>query len=75
MVLITMFPREIPRLTGSADVIVAEVLSQFRLVVGFRANAVAPHDEKIADNNIVSEHLSPLLRWSLSHVVSTTHVQ
>ena len=44
------------RLTGSADVDVAEVLSQFRLVVGFRAKAVAPHDEKFADN-LAFEHL------------------
>ena len=58
--------RSLPRLTGSADVDVAEVLSQFRLVVGFRAKAVAPQDEKIADN-LAFEHLS--------HVVSTTHVR
>ena len=38
--------RSLPRLTGRADVNVVEVLSQFRLVVGFRAKAVAPHDEK-----------------------------
>ena len=37
--------RSLPRLTGSADVDVAEVLSQFRLVVGFRAKAVAPNDD------------------------------
>ena len=37
--------RRLPRLTGSADVDVAEVLSQFRLVVGFRAKAVAPNDD------------------------------
>ena len=37
--------RSLPRLTGSADVDVAEVLSQFRLVVGFRAKAVALNDE------------------------------
>ena len=49
--------RSLPRLTGSADVDVAEVLSQFRLVVGFRAKAVAPHDEKFADN-LAFEHLS-----------------
>jgi len=49
--------RSLPRLTGSADVDVAEVLSQFRLVVGFRAKAVAPQDEKIADN-LAFEHLS-----------------
>ena len=49
--------RSLPRLTGSADVDVAEVLSQFRLVVGFRAKAVAPHDEKFADN-FAFEHLS-----------------
>ena len=39
--------RSLPRLSGSAHVDVAEVLSQFRLVVGFRAKAVAPHDDKI----------------------------
>ena len=49
--------RSLPRLTGSADVDVAEVLSQFRLVVGFRAKAVAPQDEKFADN-LAFEHLS-----------------
>ena len=49
--------RSLPGLTGSADVDVAEVLSQFRLVVGFRANAVAPHDEKFADD-LAFEHLS-----------------
>ena len=38
--------RSLPRLTGSADVGVAEVLPQFRLVVGFRAKAVAPHENK-----------------------------
>ena len=37
--------RSLPRLNGSADVDVAEVLSQFRLVVGFRAKAVALNDE------------------------------
>ena len=37
--------RSLPRLTGSADADVAEVLSQFRLVVGFRAKAVAPNDD------------------------------
>ena len=33
--------RSLPRVTGSTDVDVADVLSQFRLVVGFRAKAVA----------------------------------
>ena len=46
--------RSLPRLTGSADVDVAEVLSQFRLVVGFWAKAVGPHDEKFADNLALS---------------------
>ena len=49
--------RSLPRSTGSADVGVAEVLSQFRLVVGFREKAVAPHDDKFADN-LAFEHLS-----------------
>ena len=49
--------RSLPRSTGSADVDVAEVLCQFRLVVGFRAKAVAPLDEKFADN-LAFEHLS-----------------
>ena len=49
--------RTLPRLNGSADVDVAEVLSQFRLVVGFRAKSVAPNDEKFADN-LAFEHLS-----------------
>ena len=48
--------RSLPCLTGSADVDVAEVLSQFRLV-GFRANAVAPHEGQFADN-LSFEHLS-----------------
>ena len=39
--------RSLPRLTGSADVDVAEALSQFRLDVGFRAKAVALHDENL----------------------------
>ena len=57
---VTFTPNDVrclPNLTGSADVDVAEVLSQFRLVVGFRAKAVAPNDEKIADN-LAFEHLS-----------------
>ena len=49
--------RSLPRLTGSSDIDVAEVLSQFRLVVGFRAKTVAPNDEKFADNRAY-EHLS-----------------
>ena len=49
--------RSLQRLTGRADVDVAEVLSQFRLVVGFRVKAVAAHDEKFADN-LAFEHLS-----------------
>ena len=49
--------RSLPRLNGSADVDVAEVLSQFRLVVGFRAKSVAPDDDKFADN-LAFEHLS-----------------
>ena len=48
--------RSLPRLTGSADVDVAEVLPQFRRV-GFRAKAVAPNDEKFADD-LAFEHLS-----------------
>ena len=39
--------RSLPRLTGSDDVDVVEVLSQLRLVVDFRAKAVAPHDENL----------------------------
>ena len=46
--------RSLPRLTGSADVDVAEISSQFRLVVGFRAKAVTPNDEKLADNLALS---------------------
>ena len=38
--------RSLPRLTGSDDVDVVEVLSQLRLV-DFRARAVAPHDENL----------------------------
>ena len=49
--------RSLPRLTGSADVDVAEVLSQFHFVVGFRAKVVAPNDEIFADN-LALEHLS-----------------
>ena len=37
--------RSLPRLARSADVDVAEVSSQFRLVVGFRAKAVTPNDD------------------------------
>ena len=57
---VTFTPNDVhslPRLTGSDDVDVAEVLSQLRLVVGFRAKALAPNDEKNADN-LVFEHLS-----------------
>ena len=57
---VTFTPSDVcslPRLTGSADVDVAGVLSQFRLVVGFRAKANAPQDEKFADN-LAFEHLS-----------------
>ena len=46
--------RSLPRLAGNADVDVAEVLSQYRLVVGVRAKAVAPRDEKFADNLVLS---------------------
>ena len=46
--------RSLPRLTGSADVDVAQVLSQFHLVVGFRVKAVAPNDEILADNLVLS---------------------
>ena len=42
--------RSLPRLTGSTDVDVTEVLSLFRLAVGVQANAVAPNDEHFADN-------------------------
>ena len=51
--------RSLPRLTGSADVDVAEVWSHFRVVVGFRAKAVTPHDEKFADNPALS--ICPLI--------------
>ena len=46
--------RSLPRLTSSADVDVAQVLSQFLLVVGFRVKAVAPNDEILADNLVLS---------------------
>ena len=49
--------RSLPRLNGSADVDVAEVLSKFPLVVGFRSKPVAPDDDKLADN-LAFEHLS-----------------
>ena len=45
--------RSLPRLTGNADVDVAQVLPQFRLV-GFRVKAVAPNDEILADNLVLS---------------------
>ena len=45
--------RSLPHLTGNADVDVAQVLSQFRLV-GFRVKAVAPNDEILADNLVLS---------------------
>ena len=65
--------RSLLRLTGSVDVHFAEGLSQFRLVVGFRAKAVAPRDDKFADN-LAYEHKSLRLRWSLPYTVPTTHV-
>ena len=48
--------RSLPRMTGDVDVDVAEVITQFRLVVGFRAKSVAPNDEQFADN-LAFEHL------------------
>ena len=49
--------RSLPRLAGSVDVDVTEVLSQFRLVVGSRAKGVAPNNEKFWDN-LAFGHLS-----------------
>ena len=49
--------RSLPRLNGSADVDVAEVLSHLRLVVGFQTKYVAPDDDKFADN-LAFEYLS-----------------
>ena len=49
--------RSLPRLTGNADIDVAEVLSLFRLAVGFRAKNVALNDEKFADT-LAFEHMS-----------------
>ena len=63
----------LPRLTGSVDVDIAEVLSQFRLVVGFRARVVALHDEKNCGQSYIRANVSHL-RWSLYYVVPTTHV-
>ena len=65
--------RSLPRLTGSVDVDVAEVLSQFRLIVGFRAEAVAPHDDFFA-KNLAFERLSlvcdgPCLTYQHSRLV------
>ena len=42
--------RSLPRLTGSVNINVAEVSYQLRLVAGFRAKAVAPHDDTFAEN-------------------------
>ena len=57
--------RSLSSLTG-VDVDVSEVLlSQFRLVVGFRAKSVAPNDEKFADN-VAFEHLSLLYQQLMS---------
>ena len=56
--------RSLPRSTGSADVDVAEVLSQFPLVFGFRVKAIAPHDEKFSDI-ILSLSTCPVLAMVL----------
>ena len=50
--------RSLPRLTGSADVDVAEILSQFRLVVGFRAKAVAPNDDFLFNKKLKTSAVS-----------------
>ena len=57
---VTLTPNDVRcllRLNGSADVDVAEVLSQLRLGVGFRAKPVAPDDDTFAGNHPF-EHLS-----------------
>ena len=48
--------RSPPRLTGSVNVGVAEVFSQFCLVVSFREKAIARDDETFADN-LAYDHL------------------
>ena len=72
---VTFTPNDVhglPGLNGSADVDVAEVLWQFRLVVGSRAKFVAPIDDNFADN-LAFEH-SSLTGRPLSYVVPTTDV-
>lgn len=57
---VTFTPNDVhslPRLNGSADVDIAQVLKQVRLVVGFLTKSVATNDDNFADN-IVFEHLS-----------------
>ena len=49
-VLTTGDVRRLPRLNGSADVDVAAVLSQYRLVAGFKAKSVRPNDETYGDS-------------------------
>lgn len=49
--------RHVPRLSGGVDTDVAGVLSQHRLVVGFRAKSAPTDDGNFADQ-LVFEHLS-----------------
>ena len=63
--------RSLPRLPGSDDVDVVEVLSQLRLVVDFWAKAVAPHDENLR----ITLHLNTCLSSAMVLVLRCTKYQ
>ena len=48
--------RGCPRLTGAADQNVVEILDQYRLIVGLKAQSVRPSDENFADQ-IALQHI------------------
>lgn len=51
--------RGVPRLTGSADQNVPEILRHFRVIVGLKAKRVRPNDEKFGDI-VALEHVALL---------------
>ena len=51
--------RGVPRLTGSSDQNVPEILSHFRVIVGLKAKRVRPNDEEFGDR-VALEHIALL---------------
>lgn len=51
--------RRVPRLTGSSDQNVLEILSHFRAIVGLKAKRVRPNDDKLGDM-VALEHVALL---------------